>query len=102
MITKTYLDGKLRSLEERLERRIDMKDGRTLHKMETEIAELKNSIKLLEEKISENRDIIGGCLDGQNEVKQELEELKSKINDVEKKPDFESNRNSNDEIVSDF
>lgn len=67
MITKTYLDGKLRSLEERLERRIEMKDNKTLHKMEADIAELKNSIKLLEEKISENRDLIENYIAKQNE-----------------------------------
>ena len=69
MITKTYLDGKLRSLEERLERRIDIKDNRTLHKAEADIVELKSDIKLLEEKISENRDIIEGCLKSQNDMK---------------------------------
>ncbi|MEA1937277.1 MAG: hypothetical protein U9N04_04175 [Patescibacteria group bacterium] len=67
MITKTYLDGKLRSLEERLERRIETKDNKTLHKMEADIAELKNSIKLLEEKISENRDLIENYIAKQNE-----------------------------------
>ena len=102
MITKTYLDGKLRSLEERLERRIDMKDNRLFREIEVDIANLKNSVKALEEKFNENRDIIGGCFESYDDIKRELGELKSKINDVEKKPDFESNRNSNDEIVSDF
>ena len=67
MITKTYLDGKLRSLEERLERRIDIKDNRTLHKVEADIVELKSDIKLLEEKISENRDLIENYIAKQNE-----------------------------------
>ena len=69
MITKTYLDGKLRSLEERLERRIDIKDNRTLHKVEVDIVELKSDIKLLEEKISENRDLIENYITKQNEEK---------------------------------
>ena len=69
MITKTYLDGKLRSLEERLERRIDMKDNRMLHKVEADIAELKNSVKLLEEKFNENRDLIENYIAKQNEEK---------------------------------
>ncbi len=67
MITKTYLDGKLRSLEERLERRIDVKDNRLLREIEADIAELKNSIRLLEEKNSENRDLIENCIANQNE-----------------------------------
>ena len=67
MITKTYLDGKLINLEERLKRRIDMKDNRTLHKMEADIAGLKNDIKLLEEKFNENRDLIENYIVKQNE-----------------------------------
>ncbi len=67
MITKTYLDGKLRSLEERLERRIDLKDSRVLRNIEADIAELKNSIKLLEEKFNENRDLIENYIAKQNE-----------------------------------
>ncbi len=67
MITKTYLDGKLINLEERLKRRIDMKDDRTLHKIETDIAGLKNDIKLLEEKFNENRDLIENYIAKQNE-----------------------------------
>ena len=69
MITKTYLDGKLINLEERLKRRIDMKDSRTLHKMEADIAGLKNDIKLLEEKFNENRDLIENYIAKQNEEK---------------------------------
>lgn len=67
MITKTYLDGKLISLEERLKRKIDTKDGRAFHKMEIDIAELKNSVKLLEEKFNENRDLIENYIAKQNE-----------------------------------
>ena len=82
MITKTYLDGKLRSLEERLERRIDVKDNRVFRETETDIANLKNSIRALEEKFDENRDLIEGCLESQNDMKRELEELKSRIGDI--------------------
>ena len=84
MITKTYLDGKLRNLEERLERRIDIKDNRVFREIETDIANLKNSIRASEEKFDENRDVIEGCLESQNDMKRELEELKSKISDLEK------------------
>jgi len=41
MITKTYLDGKLNQLEEKLKRRIDMKDERTLCEIEIGIKNLK-------------------------------------------------------------
>ena len=47
MITKTYLDGKLNQLEERLKRRIDMKDERTLCEIEVEVRNLKEHIKNL-------------------------------------------------------
>ncbi len=67
MITKTYLDGKLINLEERLKRKIDTKDSRAFHKMETDIADLKNSVKLLEEKFNENRDLIENYIAKQNE-----------------------------------
>ena len=48
MITKTYLDNRLNQLEEQLKRKIEMKDEVTLHKIETDIANLKNDIKLFE------------------------------------------------------
>lgn len=67
MITKTYLDGKLINLEDRLKRKIEMKDGRAFHKMETDIAELKNSVRALEEKFDENRDLIENYIAKQNE-----------------------------------
>ena len=102
MITKTYLDGKLRSLEERLERRIDMKDNRLLREIEVDIASLKNSVKALEEKFDENRDIIGGCIEEQNNIKQELEEIKSKINNKEKELNAEPNKNNDSVITSDI
>ena len=67
MITKTYLDGKLINLEERLKRKIDLKDSKTLNKIEADIAGLKNDIKLLEERFSENRDLIENYIAKQNE-----------------------------------
>jgi len=102
MITKTYLEGKLRSLEERLERRIDIKDDRIFREMETDIAELKNNAKLLEEKLDENRDVIEGCFEEQNNMKQELKKLKLKIDGAEKETDIELNGSKNNEITSDF
>ena len=89
MITKTYLDGKLNQLEEKLKRRIEMKDEMTLHKIETDIASLKNNIKLLEEKIEENKDMIKNYLEKQNNAKQKIEEIKP-------------SENKNNIITSDF
>ena len=89
MITKTYLDGKLNQLEEKLKRKIEMKDEMTLHKIETDIASLKNNIKLLEEKIEENKDMIKNYLEKQNNAKQKIEEIKP-------------SENKNNIITSDF
>ena len=76
MITKTYLDGKLNQLEEKLKRRIDMKDERTLCEIEMGIKNLKENIKLLEEKIEENKDIIRNYIEKQDGAKQETEKAK--------------------------
>ena len=89
MITKTYLDGKLNQLEEKLKRKIEMKDEMTLHKIEADIASLKNNIKLLEEKIEENKDMIKNCIEKQDDTKQEREKVKI-------------GKNKDDIITSDF
>ena len=80
MITKTYLDGKLNQLEERLKRRIDMKDDRQTQEINAEIVELKNSLRLLEEKIEENRDIIRNYVTKQDDAKQNIEGIKPSKN----------------------
>lgn len=89
MITKTYLDGKLNQLEERLKRRIDMKDDRQTQEINAEIVELKNSLRLLEEKIEENRDIIRNYVAKQDDTKRDIEKTKP-------------NENKDDIITSDF
>jgi len=89
MITKTYLDGKLNQLEEKLKRKIEMKDEMTLHKIEADIVGLKDNIKLLEEKIEENKDMIKNYLEKQNGTKQEVEKVKI-------------DENKDDIITSDF
>ena len=76
MITKTYLDGRLNQLEEKLKRRTEIKDEITLHKIEADIANLKNNIKLLEERIEENRDLIRNYIEKQDDAKQETEKVK--------------------------
>lgn len=65
MITKTYLDGKLNQLEEKLRKRIEMKDERVSHKIEIDIADLKNKLKSLEERIEENKDLIRSYIEKQ-------------------------------------
>ena len=77
MITKTYLDGRLSQLEENLKKRINAKDETIFHEIEKEIVSLKESIKLLEERIEEDRDIIRNYITMKNDVKQELEKNKS-------------------------
>ena len=77
MITKTYLDGRLNQLEENLKKRINAKDEMVFHEIEKEIVSLKESIKLLEERIEEDRDIIRNYITMKNDVKQELEKNKS-------------------------
>ena len=72
MITKTYFDGKLNQLEEKLRRRIEMKDEKMSHEIKVDIANLKNSIKLLEEKIEENKDLIRNYIEKQEIKKVEL------------------------------
>ena len=76
MITKTYLDGRLGQLEENLKKRINMKDETMLREIEKEIVNLKENIKLLEEKIEEDRDIIRNYVVAENDVKQGLEKNK--------------------------
>ena len=76
MITKTYLDGKLNQLEEKLRRKIEMKDEKVSREIKTDIASLKNNIKLLEEKIEENKDIIRNYIGKQADTKQETEKVK--------------------------
>ena len=77
MITKTYLDGRLNQLEENLKKRINAKDETMFHEIEKEVVSLKESIKLLEEKIEEDRDIIRNYIVMKNDMKQGPEKNKS-------------------------
>ena len=80
MITKTYLDGKLNQLEEKLKRKIEMKDEMTLHKIEADIAGLKNDLKSLKEKIEENKDVIRNYIEKQADAKQEVKKIEPSEN----------------------
>jgi uncharacterized coiled-coil DUF342 family protein len=82
MITKTYLDGKLNQLEEKIKRTIDVKDNRQTEELSAEIKELRNSVKLLEEKVAENRDVLENYLKENNAPKKSAEELKSEPEDL--------------------
>ncbi len=66
MITKSQLDTKLKQLEERLRRKIEIKDEATLHEIKSDIKNLKKNVELLEEKNDENRDIIKNYIAKQN------------------------------------
>ena len=76
MITKTYLDGRLNQLEENLKRKIEIKDERMSSEIKTDIANLKNKIKLLEERVEENRDLIRNCIEKKEIEKVKLDENK--------------------------
>ncbi|MEA2097680.1 MAG: hypothetical protein U9P70_01200 [Patescibacteria group bacterium] len=89
MITKTYLDGRLNKLEENLKKRINIKDETMFHEIEKEVVSLKKNIKLLEEKIEEDRDIIRNYIIMKNDVKQWPEKNKP-------------NNEKEDVITSDF
>ncbi|MCK5084473.1 MAG: hypothetical protein KAQ64_02365 [Candidatus Pacebacteria bacterium] len=106
MITKTYLDGRLKQLEENLKKRIDTKDNRQTQGLEEEIKGLKNILELVEERVAENRDILDNYLREHNGLKAELEELKLKISkskeDIEKKDDVGIEKKEGDTITSDF
>lgn len=80
MITKTYLDGRLNQLEEKLKRKIEMKDEMTLHKIEADIAGLKNDLKSLKEKIEENKDVIRNYIEKQADAKQEVKKIEPSEN----------------------
>jgi len=89
MITKTYLDIRLNQLEEKLKRKIEIKDEIALHKIEARIASLENNIELLKEKIEENKNVIRNYIVKQDDTKQEVKKVKP-------------SENKNDIITSDF
>ncbi|NOQ68430.1 hypothetical protein GQ568_03235 [Patescibacteria group bacterium] len=102
MITKTYLDGRLNQLEESLKKRIDMKDNRQTQEINEEIMDLKENLRFVEERMVENRDIMENYLKENNNVKIELEDLKRKVDKIEKELNIRSGENKDDIITSDF
>ena len=58
MITKTYLDGKLNQLEGSLQRRIESKDNFQTEEINKKIADLRNDVDLIGERVIENRDLL--------------------------------------------
>ncbi len=83
MITKTYLDGKLDQLEGKIERKIDFKIDQAMQKLNSEIAKLKNDLKALEEKKSENKDIFDSQGDVDKKLIEEINLLSSRISKLE-------------------
>lgn len=84
MITKTYLDGKLNQLEENLKRRIDSKDNMQSGMTNKRIFDLKLFGDLINEKVIENKDILNNYLIEHNNLKQKIEELERRIENIEK------------------
>lgn len=84
MITKTNLDGRLSDLEEKLEKRIDIKIGQAVQKRESEIAKLKTDMRELKEKIDENKEVDENRDDVDARIINEIEFLKEKIEKLEK------------------
>ncbi len=106
MITKTYLDGKLNQLEEKIKRTIDVKDNRQTEELSAEIKELRNAVKLLDEKVAENRDILENYLKERNgAADNNSEELKQPVENFQEAGNAEENNKSNDDndaITSDI
>ncbi|MFA6096228.1 MAG: hypothetical protein WC788_01210 [Candidatus Paceibacterota bacterium] len=74
MITKAYLDGRLSDLEEKLEKRIDIKISQAVQKRESEVAKLKDDLKVLEEK-----KVDGSLLDEIGSLKGRIERLEGSV-----------------------
>lgn len=63
-----------------MKRIIDIKDGRQTEELNAEIKKLRNAVKLLEEKVSENRDMLENYLRERNgAVSNNPEELKQPV-----------------------
>lgn len=106
MITKTYLDGRLNQLEEKLKRKIEIKDDRQARELEEEITSLKNITELTEERVAENKDMLNNYMQEHNNFRTELEELKREIgnvkNIIEKNTGIKIKEEESDIIVSDI
>lgn len=102
MITKTYLDGKLNQLEEKIKRIVDIKDERQTEKINMEIGGLRNIIKEIEEKVAENRDILENYLKERNgSADNNSEELKQPVENFQEVENAEDkNRNSDDDAIT--
>lgn len=105
MITKTYLDGKLNQLEEKIKRTIDVKDNRQTEKINAEIGELRNAIKEIEEKAAENRDMLenylkehGGAADS-NDLR-ELKQPTENFQETGSAEDMKKKDNNNDDVIT--
>jgi len=66
-----------------MKRTIDVKDNRQTEELSAEIKELRNAVKLLEEKVAENRDMLENYLKEHSDLKENVEELKSEPEELE-------------------
>ena len=74
MITKTYLDGRLSDLEQKIEKKIDFKIGQAVQKREAEITKLKDDLRILEEK-----KVDGSLLDEVESLRKRIERLEGSV-----------------------
>lgn len=85
MITKTYLDSRLASLEEKIEKKIDFKVGQAVQRRENSISRIEEKLKKLEEKIFERRDIDEKQDENNSLLSEQLESLKARLEKLEEK-----------------
>jgi len=104
MITKTYLDGRLNELEEKLKKRIDIKDNRQNVEIKEDIDILKDKIRSIEEKVDENNDLLNNYLIEHNSLKEEIQKIQLKSGNIENQRSGSSDTKQidEDEIISDF
>ncbi|MCK5332266.1 hypothetical protein KAJ41_00185 [Candidatus Parcubacteria bacterium] len=99
MITKTYLDGKLNQLEGSLQRRIESKDNFQTEEINKKIADLRNDVDLIGERVIENRDLLDHYLVEHNGLKKRMETLElmfEKANKDNDDKDIDKDNDKND------
>ncbi|MBW6440711.1 hypothetical protein K0B03_01605 [Patescibacteria group bacterium] len=101
MITKTYLDGKLNQLEESLKRRIETNENMQTEEIDKKIADLREDVELINEKLIENKDIIDNYLFKHNGLKQRVEVLEGMSEEINEN-DNQQNNNDIEQITNDL
>ena len=84
MITRTYLDSRLRELEDRVERRIKAEIDRVLAKINADISNLKSATGETGEIGVESKDILlTNYAQLHDELKKDFKELKARVEKIE-------------------